>query len=342
MLYGYTKKELEERFYWVHDFSELYEFIDQPVKSYSSGMHVRLAFSCAVFVEPEILVIDEALSVGDIYFQNKCYHKIKSLIDTGTTFIYVSHNPDTIKSLCNKGMMLQKGKIEQIGDAEYVSNHYTKYLYEKQNKSAWWIEETKNMGKDSQNSQPVDYEKRSTLEREIVKNIDFKISENFKNRIAQFRCGTGAARITNVELINSFGEITNEIKFGDNVRIRAYIEYYKDINKDNLSLGVGLRDLNGIEIIQFTTLTENLRIGGKNINREIIEFKFKNRLTPGDYSIAVGLAELTPSINWPPYYDIDVIVDYCPGCYPFKVSSEIEKAIWGKVGISVEIQKYLT
>jgi lipopolysaccharide transport system ATP-binding protein len=237
-------------------------------------------------------------------------------------------------------MMLQKGKIMQIGEAEYVSNHYTKYLYEKQNKSNWWIEETKNRKIDSKNAQSDYYEKSSTLEGGKKKDIDFKISQNFNNRVAQFRCGNGAARITEVELINSFGEITNKISFGEKITIRVYIEYYKDTNKNNLSLGIGLRDLHGVEIIQFTTLAEDLKIGGKDINREIIEFQFENKLTPGDYSIAVGIAELTPSINWPPYYDIEGIVDYCPGCYPFKVPTDIEKPIWGKVGIPVDIQKY--
>jgi len=74
--------------------------------------------------------------------------------------------------------------------------------------------------------------------------------------------------------------------------------------------------------------------------REIFELKFENKLIPGDYSIAVGLAELVPSINWSPYYEIEVIVDYCPGCYQFKVSRNIEKPIWGKVGVPVVIDKY--
>jgi lipopolysaccharide transport system ATP-binding protein len=339
MVYGYEKKELGERFNLVHEFSELGNFIDHPVKSYSSGMFLRLAFSCAVFVDPDILIIDEALSVGDIYFQNKCYQKIKSLIDHGTTFIYVSHNPDSTKSLCNKGIMLRKGKIEQIGEAEHVSNHYTKYLYEKQNKSTWWIEESEKSENEHTNIQTLGYEKKSKTKKESKKNIAFKISKNFKNRIAQFRCGTGYAVITEVELFNSIGEITKEIRYRDKVAIRVYIEFYA-APKDNLSLGVGLRDSNGIEIIQFTTLTEGVKLGSKNCRREIIELKFENKLIPGDYSIAVGLAELVPSINWSPYYEIEVIVDYCPGCYQFKVSRNIEKPIWGKVGVPVVIDKY--
>ena len=81
-------------------------------------------------------------------------------------------------------------------------------------------------------------------------------------------------------------------------------------------------------------------MGNNNSRREIIEFRFENKLIPGDYSIAVGLAELVPSINWSPYYEIEVIVDYCPGCYQFKVSRNIEKPIWGKVGVPVVIEKY--
>lgn len=336
MVYRYTRKELNKRYYEVCDFSELNEFIDQPVKNYSSGMFLRLAFSCAIFVDPDILVIDEAISVGDIYFQNKCYHQIKSLIDkNGTTLIYVSHNPDSIKSLCNKALMLRKGKIAEIGEAEYVSDCYTGFLYEKQNRSKWWKEsKTETIEEDS-----LRINHDAKLENEKEKINEFKVSEKFKNRISHIRGGTGSARITDVELINTSGEATEEIKFGEKVTIKVYLEYYVE-PKDNFSMGVGIRDLQGIEIIHFLSLAEGLKIGGKGIKREIIDFQFENKLVPGDYTIAIGLAEMIPSITFPHYYETGLVADYCPGCYQFKVGLEVEKSIWGKVAIPVKVKKY--
>jgi lipopolysaccharide transport system ATP-binding protein len=341
MVYGYTKRELNDRFNLVHDFSELDDFIHQPVKNYSSGMFVRLAFSCAIFVDPEILIIDEALSVGDIYFQSKCYYKIKSLIDNGVTFIYVSHNPDSIKSLCNKGIFLHKGKIEHIGDSEYVSNCYNKYFFEKKNRSKWYVYKDKDeKEKDSDKAELLNNNSKSYKVNNITNPIEFKVSEKFKNRVKQFRGGTGNARITAVELINSLGKITEEIKFGEKAAVRVYIKYAVE-PKENFSIGVGFRDIQGIEIFHFFTLSEGVTIGGNDISREVVEFQFVNKLTPGDYTIAIGLADMVPSVTTPPYYDVDVVADYCPGCYQFKVPYDIEKPIWGKVGVPFTIKKYL-
>ena len=105
-------------------FSELDEVVCHPLKTYSSGMVMRLAFSCATFVDPEVLIVDEALSVGDSYFQNKCLHKIRSLLDRGITFLYVSHSPDAVRALCNRGVLLEKGKKVADGEASQVAALY--------------------------------------------------------------------------------------------------------------------------------------------------------------------------------------------------------------------------
>ena len=94
-------------------------------------MAVRLGFSCAVYVQPDILIVDEALSVGDTYFQNKCLHKIKSLLDDGVTFIYVTHSADSIRSLCNKGIWMENGKIRKQGNSTDVGAAYQSAIYRK-------------------------------------------------------------------------------------------------------------------------------------------------------------------------------------------------------------------
>ena len=129
MLHGMQRDEIDEAVPEIIRFSELQDAIEHPVKTYSSGMAVRLGFSCAVYVKPEILIVDEALSVGDAYFQNKCLHKIKSLLDGGTTFIYVTHAADAIRSLCNQGLWLEHGRIRLAGSSSEVGAAYQREVF---------------------------------------------------------------------------------------------------------------------------------------------------------------------------------------------------------------------
>ena len=121
---GYSKKILEEKIDEIIEFSELKEFIDTPLKNYSSGMVARLGFSIATIVEPEILIVDEILSVGDIKFQKKSEKRIKDLMKKGSTVIFVSHSIDQIEQICDRVIWLEKGKIKKIGKSEEICQEY--------------------------------------------------------------------------------------------------------------------------------------------------------------------------------------------------------------------------
>jgi hypothetical protein len=123
-IYGLTKKEIDAKLDTIIKFSELEEFIDSPIRTYSSGMYMRLAFSVAINVEAEILLIDEILSVGDANFQAKCFKKMQELKDSGITIVIVSHDLHTMKELCNKVIWIESGKIRESGDAETVISKY--------------------------------------------------------------------------------------------------------------------------------------------------------------------------------------------------------------------------
>ena len=123
-IYGLTKKEIDSKLDTIIKFSELEEFIDSPIRTYSSGMYMRLAFSVAINVEAEILLIDEILSVGDASFQAKCFKKMQELKDSGITIVIVSHDLHTMKELCNKVIWIESGKIKESGDAETVISKY--------------------------------------------------------------------------------------------------------------------------------------------------------------------------------------------------------------------------
>jgi len=121
-----SKKELKDKIEDIIDFSELKEFIDIPLKNYSSGMYARLGFSIATIYEPEILIIDEVLSVGDFHFQEKSLNKIMEMIEKGTTVLFVSHDIEQVEKLCKKAIWLEKGKVKVIGDAKKICKEYSK------------------------------------------------------------------------------------------------------------------------------------------------------------------------------------------------------------------------
>ena len=121
---GYSRKFLKEKFDEIVDFSELKDFLDVPVKNFSSGMYARLGFSIATIVNPEILIVDEILSVGDFHFQEKCEKKIMELLSGGTTVIYVSHSIEEIEKICDRILWLEKGEIKKIGKAKEICDEY--------------------------------------------------------------------------------------------------------------------------------------------------------------------------------------------------------------------------
>lgn len=125
-IFGLTKKEIDERLEQIIEFSELGEYIDNPVRTYSSGMFMRLAFSVAINVDAEILLVDEILSVGDQHFQEKCLNKMKELRSEGKTMVFVTHSLDSVKELCNRAIWIHNGEIKIDGQPEEVIEEYLK------------------------------------------------------------------------------------------------------------------------------------------------------------------------------------------------------------------------
>lgn len=121
---GYSKQFLDEKYNDILSFSELGDFIDVPIRNYSSGMIARLAFSIASAVNPEILIVDEILSVGDMNFQQKSLNRMQEMMSGGTTVLLVNHNIDVIKKMCNKVVWIEKGSVMKVGDPEIVCNEY--------------------------------------------------------------------------------------------------------------------------------------------------------------------------------------------------------------------------
>lgn len=132
MMQGLSYQRIEEKIPAILDFAEIGDFAYQPVKTYSSGMFARLAFATAINIEPDILIIDEALSVGDMYFQEKCYEKMKQMVQSGATILFVSHSLPAIRNFCNKVVWIEQGELKAEGRADAVCAQYKRYLESKQ------------------------------------------------------------------------------------------------------------------------------------------------------------------------------------------------------------------
>lgn len=121
---GHSKKYMDEHFSEIVDFAELWDFLDTPIKNFSSGMKARLGFSVATMVDPDILICDEVLSVGDFLFQQKCMERMSKMLSGGTTLLFVSHNVDQVKTLCDHALWLEKGKVRACGEVNEVCDQY--------------------------------------------------------------------------------------------------------------------------------------------------------------------------------------------------------------------------
>ena len=124
-LLGYRRKDMEKHYDDIVEFSELNDFMDVPVKNFSSGMVSRLAFAIATIGTPDIFIVDEVLAVGDFHFQEKCINRIHNMMDNGTTILFVSHSIDQVKEICNKIVWLEHGNLKRFGDAQTICEQYS-------------------------------------------------------------------------------------------------------------------------------------------------------------------------------------------------------------------------
>ncbi len=146
---GMSKAEIKRKFDEIVAFAEVDQFLDTPVKRYSSGMYVRLAFSVAAHLEPEILIVDEVLAVGDAQFQRKCMGKMESVGNEGRTILFVSHNTASVKTLCSKGIVLNKGEMSYYGEIESAVNHYHGQVNMNKNQISWDVDDIDTPGNDN-------------------------------------------------------------------------------------------------------------------------------------------------------------------------------------------------
>ena len=273
---GMTRAEIDARLPDIVAFSELGDFISKPVKTYSSGMYVRLAFSISINVEPDILIIDEALAVGDVKFQRKCFRKLEQLRERGVTILFVTHATESVVAMCDRALLLDGGEVKALGDPKRVVNQYLESMFF-----------------------PGSHTPRAPGEGGPIKRLDANhlIMEpnvdSCKRRVtyndSEYRWGNGEARIVDYLLLAADGkEITTGCQPGQSLKLRLGVFFHQPAS--DLIYGFTIKTIGGAEVFGTNSELKGIQIENKGGNKfAAVEFAFCAHLIPGEYFISVGV-----------------------------------------------------
>lgn len=296
---GLTKEETKLRFSSIEKFADIGTFIDQPVKSYSSGMIVRLAFSVSINVDPEILIIDEALSVGDEKFQRKCFSRLEELKKRGTTILFVSHSGPQVVELCDRAILMDDGEKLIEGNSKEVVGHYQRLLYATEERSQSIRAEIVRLkqaisGQEVLDENTIDHSERidekkdkSNFSLNKQKNLEEYFDENLKSSSTITYEPNGA------EISTPYIWSTNGVKVNNLLPRGRYIYKYKvrlTKNVENIRFGMLIKTLSGFELGGSHTANnseEAIPRGQKGQVYEV-EFAFDCNLTAGIYFMNAG------------------------------------------------------
>ena len=317
---GLTKAETDARYNDIVAFADIGEFIDRPVKTYSSGMIVRLAFAVNAFVEPDILIVDEALAVGDAFFQQKCMRFIRKFKETHT-ILFVSHDTAAVANLCDRGVLLENGEVKMIGSPKEVIDQYLKDLYS-----------------DSQEVDGARHEQNTQTERREDEYYDMRRSlingSKYRNDMEVFKfsnqsCfGTGGAEIENVFFADQEGKPLSWIVGGEIVKLTIAVRAHQDMRSP--IIGFTVKDRLGQWILGDNTYItyQNAPVATRAGQRLVAEFEFyMPTLQPGNYSIDCAVADGTQENHVQQQWLHDAVVFVSHSSYTFSLFGAVMKKI---------------
>ncbi len=290
-LLGFTRRETTERLPEIERFAELGDFFHQPVKTYSSGMFVRLAFAVAVNSDPNILIVDEALSVGDTIFQHRCVRRIKEMQDQGTTILFVSHEPTLIRALCSRAILLYQGEVLADGSPVDVLNRYQRLIMAR--------------------------EKAYAANEELPASETAATFFPFENlEIAplqyQYRHGNNQAQMIEVELLNESGEPVELVDSGQSVKLRLRFVAHQDLSQ--IVCGFMIRNRHGLNVYGTNTEQRGVELGAMCAG-ELKEAVFTFNCFLGQEHYFISVAVHSPD---------GVAYDWLDGVVFFRVACPIE------------------
>lgn len=266
-IFGLTKKEIDERIEDIIEFSELQEFLDNPVRTYSSGMYMRLAFSVAINVDADVLLIDEILAVGDVNFQAKCFNKLREIKSKGVTIVIVSHSLSQIEQICDRTIWIHDGLIKAEGKPRLIHPEYLGYMGEQLD-----------MSHTKSESDIID---ANNINSNSIVESEVNISEPLK------RWGNGNSRITNIRILNTLNQTKKSFATGDSLIIQIDYKVIKKV--EDAVFGIGIFRIDGIQC--YGTNTRIDRIDKFDLYKDgTIEILLdKIALLPGKYMIDIAI-----------------------------------------------------
>lgn len=283
LLMGHSKEAMDAKVDDIIAFADIGDFINQPVKTYSSGMFARLAFAVNAFVEPDILIVDEALSVGDAFFQSKCIDRMKRMIDGGTTVLFVSHDTFAVKNLCQRAFLMQSGKILMDASAKDVIETYRNMLIQSQRKNG--VEKSEQLFELIENVRRMQNASESKDFNLPVQNLELG-KENFLKNASYQRTQDGRASLENVQLLDLEGNLISEVLFGQEVILRLIVKFHKYV--ECLGMGYQIRNATGVDLIYSDSRFNDLKaiFDAKEDETYVVDWKFKVELREELYDIA--------------------------------------------------------
>ena len=280
LLIGHSRETMDAKVDDIIAFADIGDFINQPVKTYSSGMFARLAFAVNAFVEPDILIVDEALSVGDAFFQSKCMDKMRSMIQGGVTVLFVSHDTFAVKNLCERAFLMQNGRILMDAPAKDVVETYRNMLLESRGElTAEQAQRQSNLVDNLRGQQ--DFDKISLSAEDLERGKDI-----FDKNATYQRIGDRRAVFDNVQLLNLDGELISEVIFGQEVVLRMIVRFNTDVAC--LGMGYHIRNATGIDLIYTDSRFHDTKaiFDAKAGDVYVIDWRFKVELRQEMYDIA--------------------------------------------------------
>ena len=270
-LLGLSHKEIEDRFDDIAKFADIGDFINQPVKTYSTGMFIRLAFAVAVSSDPDILIVDEALAVGDIYFQQKCFERIRKLQSSGTTLLFVSHDPTSVYKLCDSAILFESGNVILKSTPRQVLDLYEANLLKRT--------DTRPDALEIQTS-PLSVLPDLSASSEVT-------NDSSEEEVAVV---TPEVKIQSVKLLDADDRSIESIVSGQFVQVSINILFLQAFNDP--IVGFKIRDKTGATIFVDHTFNMEQHIGQVSKNTSInVRFQFQVPLSEGEYTVTIGIAD---------------------------------------------------
>ena len=278
---GFSREQMEAKLPEILEFADIGDFVYQPVKTYSSGMFVRLAFALAINVEPEILIVDEALSVGDVFFQAKCYRRMEEIRKTGTTILMVTHDMGSVIKYCDKVILLNKGEFLAEGPAGEMVDLYKKILAGRM----YDLEADLAKRLDSNFSDMM--ELNNDINKTHAKEYHGLMKEKISINPNKTEYGDGRAEIYDLGLLDSKGELTNLLLKGEEFTIREKIRFNANIESPIFTFTI--KDKKGTELSGTNTMFEGVEVKPvKPGDEAVVEFKQKMTLQGGEYLLSMS------------------------------------------------------